>query len=144
MSDIKRKILYIILFLAPVACISISLCIGRYHLSFIQVIKILFNIPLLDANTNTDIYHNIIWEIRLPRSALGALVGGALGISGAALQGLFKNPLVSPGILGVSSGARFWSSTCYPYLQFSLGRLSLRSWLRDTGGFSQLSYRQNL
>ncbi len=43
----------------------------------------------------------------MPRALLGALVGGALGISGAAMQGLFKNPLVSPGILGVSSGAGF-------------------------------------
>ena len=43
----------------------------------------------------------------MPRAFLGGLVGGALGVSGASLQGLFKNPLVSPGILGVSSGAGF-------------------------------------
>ena len=49
----------------------------------------------------------IILNIRLPRAVLGALVGGALAISGAAFQGLFRNPLVSSSILGVSSGAGF-------------------------------------
>ena len=47
----------------------------------------------------------ILTEIRLPRTLLGALVGGTLGLCGAALQGLLRNPLAEPGILGVSSGA---------------------------------------
>jgi heme transport system permease protein len=49
----------------------------------------------------------ILWAIRLPRVLLGALVGGALAVSGAALQGIFRNPLADPGIIGVSSGAAF-------------------------------------
>lgn len=44
-------------------------------------------------------------EIRLPRALLGAVVGAALGLGGAALQGLFRNPLAEPGIIGVSSSA---------------------------------------
>lgn len=47
----------------------------------------------------------VLFNIRLPRLLLGVLVGAALGLSGAALQGLFRNPLVEPGIIGVSSGA---------------------------------------
>ena len=47
----------------------------------------------------------IFWEIRLPRALLGALVGGALGLSGAALQGYLRNPLAEPSIIGVSGGA---------------------------------------
>jgi iron complex transport system permease protein len=47
----------------------------------------------------------IVWVIRLPRVVLGALVGGGLAVAGAALQGLFRNPLADPGIIGVSSGA---------------------------------------
>ncbi len=47
----------------------------------------------------------ILWNIRLPRVVLGILVGGSLGIAGAALQGVFRNPLAEPGIIGVSSGA---------------------------------------
>ena len=47
----------------------------------------------------------IFWEIRLPRAILGALVGGALGLSGAALQGYLRNPLAEPSLVGVSGGA---------------------------------------
>lgn len=56
---------------------------------------------------HTDIAYAVIMDIRLPRAIIGALVGGALAVSGTAFQGLFKNPLVSSGILGVSSGAGF-------------------------------------
>lgn len=49
----------------------------------------------------------VVEIIRMPRALFGALVGGALAISGAAFQGLFRNPLVSSGMLGVSSGAGF-------------------------------------
>ncbi|WP_353645922.1 iron ABC transporter permease [Mesorhizobium sp. WSM2239] len=47
----------------------------------------------------------IIYDIRLPRVALGVLIGAALAVSGAVMQGLFRNPLADPGIVGVSSGA---------------------------------------
>lgn len=48
---------------------------------------------------------SVVWQLRLPRILLGALVGAALAISGAALQSLFNNPLADPGIVGVTSGA---------------------------------------
>lgn len=47
----------------------------------------------------------VLWEIRLPRVLMGVLVGSALAVSGAVLQGLFRNPLADPGIVGVSAGA---------------------------------------
>jgi iron complex transport system permease protein len=47
----------------------------------------------------------IFWEIRLPRAILGALIGAALGLSGAALQGYLRNPLAEPSLVGVSGGA---------------------------------------
>lgn len=49
-------------------------------------------------------HHTIVWDLRLPRVALAALVGAALALSGAALQGLFRNPLADPYVLGVSAG----------------------------------------
>ncbi|MEJ8560498.1 iron ABC transporter permease [Yoonia sp. GPGPB17] len=49
----------------------------------------------------------IVWDIRLPRTLIGALVGAALAVSGAVLQGLFRNPLADPGLVGVSAGASF-------------------------------------
>lgn len=47
----------------------------------------------------------IVWQIRLPRILLGGLIGAALALAGAVMQGLFRNPLADPGIVGVSSGA---------------------------------------
>ncbi|MCL6450639.1 MAG: iron chelate uptake ABC transporter family permease subunit [Acetobacteraceae bacterium] len=47
----------------------------------------------------------IVWEIRLPRVTQGAAVGAALGLAGAALQGMFRNPMADPYVLGISSGA---------------------------------------
>src|SRR5690606_9608321 len=47
----------------------------------------------------------ILSEIRFPRAMLGLLVGGALGISGAALQGYLRSPLAAPGLIGISGGA---------------------------------------
>lgn len=47
----------------------------------------------------------ILWDIRAPRTALGVLVGAALAVSGAVMQGLFRNPLADPGLIGVSAGA---------------------------------------
>lgn len=47
----------------------------------------------------------VVWNLRLPRVLLGGLVGAALALSGAALQGMFRNPLADPGLVGVSSGA---------------------------------------
>ena len=47
----------------------------------------------------------MLWVIRLPRVVLAGLVGAGLGVSGALLQGIFRNPLADPGVIGVSSGA---------------------------------------
>lgn len=52
----------------------------------------------------------VIWNIRLPRVIAGAVVGAALGVAGAAFQGMFRNPLVSPDILGVSAGCGLGAS----------------------------------
>jgi iron complex transport system permease protein len=54
-----------------------------------------------------DLNHTVIFQIRLPRIVAAALVGGGLSIAGTSFQGLFKNPLVSPDLLGVASGAGF-------------------------------------
>ena len=60
----------------------------------------------LDTGTVVDPQDDaILWLIRLPRVLLGALVGGALAAAGAALQGVFRNPLADPGLTGVASGA---------------------------------------
>ncbi|MAO00399.1 iron ABC transporter permease [uncultured Roseovarius sp.] len=54
---------------------------------------------------DTPVQGIILWEVRLPRVLLGVLVGAALAVSGTVMQGLFRNPLADPGIVGVSAGA---------------------------------------
>ena len=61
------------------------------------------------AFTDRDVL--VITEVRLPRVLVGALVGGALGIAGATMQGVFRNPLAEPGVIGVSAGAAIGAVT---------------------------------
>lgn len=49
----------------------------------------------------------VVWAIRIPRTLLGLIIGAGLGVSGAAMQGMFRNPLADPGLIGVSTGAAF-------------------------------------
>ena len=67
----------------------------------------------------------IIGEIRLPRTLLALIVGAALGLSGAALQGLLRNPLAEPGLVGASQGAALGAATVFYFGVFaSLGTLA--------------------
>ncbi|HEY5953630.1 MAG TPA: iron chelate uptake ABC transporter family permease subunit, partial [Terrimicrobiaceae bacterium] len=50
-------------------------------------------------------YEGVFWQLRLPRVLLGVAVGAALSVAGALIQGLFRNPLADPGLIGLSSGA---------------------------------------
>lgn len=83
----------------------ISLCIGRYNIRLSQVLEVIapkYFIPSVNIDVAT---YNVIINLRLPRIIAAILIGGALSLSGTTFQGIFKNPLVSPDILGVSSGA---------------------------------------
>lgn len=97
----SKAILNIILFLILAALVLICLCAGKYSVSAADCLRILSgssaDIDPMDAN--------VVLRIRLPRVIAAVITGGALALSGAAYQGIFKNPLVSPEFLGVSSGA---------------------------------------
>src|SRR3982751_7081666 len=80
-----------------------SIGVGRYPLPLADVMKALWSGVHGDATDGTAAA--IVWQIRLPRIAVAALVGAALSAAGAAYQQLFRHPLVAPDTLGVSSGA---------------------------------------
>ncbi|EHL05681.1 iron chelate uptake ABC transporter, FeCT family, permease protein [Desulfitobacterium hafniense DP7] len=82
-----------------------ALCLGRYELSIIDVVKILLSAFWDLQQTWTDAMADVVFQVRLPRVFAALLVGAGLAISGTTYQGIFKNPLVSPDLLGVSSGA---------------------------------------
>jgi iron complex transport system permease protein len=88
-----------------------SLCIGAYPMSFAQAARIVMHLAWpgpLPANPPWTVKEiTVVQIIRLPRVLLVTLAGLGLGISGTALQGMMRNPLVGPDIVGVSSGAAF-------------------------------------
>jgi iron complex transport system permease protein len=106
----KKRMTAVGLVAAPFLLIFISLFIGRYPLSMGEVIGVLGQKAGLPGLNPLPIHMNVVWDIRLPRAILAAFVGGSLAVSGAAFQGLFRNPLVSSGVLGVSAGAGFGAS----------------------------------
>ncbi len=85
--------------------VIVSLCLGRYSINPVDVLKILLSRIIPIEATWNDTMEGVVFSLRLPRIAAALLIGGALALSGAAYQGVFKNPLVSPYFLGVSSGA---------------------------------------
>jgi len=86
--------------------IIVSVGIGAVAISPSEVMAILLSkIGIAAGESFTPVQESILMNIRLPRVFLAVLVGAALAISGAAMQGLFRNPLADPGLIGVSSGA---------------------------------------
>jgi iron complex transport system permease protein len=98
--------------LVMLACIFVlvavaSLGIGRFDIPVGRVVDILLD-PLIPATTPISaVEQNVIFTVRLPRILLAMFAGSGLALAGAALQGVFRNPLVGPQIMGVSSGAAF-------------------------------------
>jgi iron complex transport system permease protein len=82
-----------------------AIVVGPAGISLSETIRALLHPSALDPVSATTWQETVIWQVRLPRVVTGALVGASLAVSGAVLQGLFRNPLASPSILGVSSGA---------------------------------------
>ncbi len=124
MSIDARKSGAIILFLSLAFCVSfvVSCSLGRYPIKPGTVLRVMVSriIPLersWEAQVET-----VLFRVRLPRVLAAALVGAALSAAGAAFQGLFRNPLVSPDVLGVSAGAGFGAAMG---ISLSLGALGI-------------------
>ena len=93
--------LFVILF----ALFLVYIKVGPVPISIMQIVDVLFSGLFNIDSVSTRIHEMVILNIRIPRLILAFLVGGGLGLSGAILQGLFRNPLIDPGFIGVSSGA---------------------------------------
>ena len=107
-KELKRNNLQMMFFiLLPFAVLFISICFGRYWVSPDKVFKIIISKIFPLVQSWTEIEESVVFQIRIPRILMAMLVGAGLSISGAAFQGLFGNPLVSPHVLGVSAGAGF-------------------------------------
>jgi iron complex transport system permease protein len=95
----KSSLTFPLLLCLLIGLVLFSLSWGRFAIPLENVVQ-----SLIGGNTN-DVQNNIIFNLRLPRVIAAILVGASLAIAGVVYQGIFRNPLVSPDILGVSNGA---------------------------------------
>lgn len=114
----QGKIILVILAVILTITIGISFTVGRYTIPAGDLLRYIFTGAYTDENLPI-----LITQIRLPRILIAVLAGGALSVSGAAYQGLFRNPMVSPDILGVSTGAGFGAALA---ILFSTGLLGIQ------------------
>ncbi len=105
-SNSTYALIALAVLLLSVACFSLTF--GQIDVPFVNTMAILcdkLHLPFFTDTEYTKEQLAVIWFIRLPRMLVGVLVGAALGISGAVMQGIFSNPLADPGLIGISSGA---------------------------------------
>ncbi|HEX2697087.1 MAG TPA: iron chelate uptake ABC transporter family permease subunit, partial [Anaerolineales bacterium] len=115
---------YLFSFIGLGLAVILSLAIGSVFIPLPDLWNVL-------RGRGAEIFASIIWQIRLPRTALIALTGAALSGSGAAYQGLFRNPLADPFLIGVASGAGLGAviamSIQWPYSFWGLIAIPLAS-----------------
>jgi iron complex transport system permease protein len=132
LSKPEKKVLIHPLFLAilPVAVFFISFSIGRYPVSIPQALTILFSrlFNLSVVKTWPSTVETVLFKVRIPRILCALMIGASLAGSGATYQGIFKNPMVSPDILGAAAGAGFGAAAAI-LLSFNVAGIELMSFL---------------
>lgn len=103
----KFKIKFTILVVIFIVVFFGSFMLGRYPVSPPELMKIILSRIIDIPQSWPDAAENVIFQIRLPRVLAAAIIGAALSLAGVSYQGMFQNPMVSPDILGASSGAGF-------------------------------------
>ena len=109
-SSIRKRILFIFaLFVISFIAITLGICLGSVDIPFLDVLRSFFHpiLPDIIPEPSMWYYSKYIFEGRMPRAVLVIFTGFSLGISGMVMQGLLRNPLVSPFTLGVSTAASF-------------------------------------
>jgi iron complex transport system permease protein len=130
-AAVRRDRLVLAALLLLLACLAVlSMGIGRVTIPPDRVVAILLSriIPIIPSWSPAE--ELIILGVRLPRICAAMLVGAALAAAGAAYQNLFRNPIVSPDILGVSAGAGFGASVA---VMLNLGALAIQAAAFATG-----------
>ena len=105
MTNKKYRLTLLVIFVLLLTVFAVSLVVGRYHIGLVDSLRILFSRILPIERSWDDLTDSVIFTLRLPRTVAAVLIGAALALSGATYQSIFKNPMCSPDLLGVSSGA---------------------------------------
>ncbi len=101
----KTAVLMGLLSVGLLCGVVLAVCVGKYPVTPKESLRILFSVVFRQPVTASGMTVNVVLGLRIPRILASVFVGGALSVAGAAYQGIFQNPLVSPDFLGVSSGA---------------------------------------
>src|SRR5271165_5709420 len=117
------------------AGLAFAFTLGRYPIGLADVFDVLSSKLTGRAPNVPGAVENVILQVRGPRVIAAVLVGAALAVAGTAFQGLFRNPLVSPDILGASSGAALGAVLG---IYFSLGVLGIEG-LAFAGGIAAVA-----
>ena len=118
-----RKYFFPLLLIVLVVTTGVSLTLGKYPVTLKDMATFFLNEAFNIGSISPDasrLFHNLFFDIRLPRVLAAVLIGASLSVSGAAFQAMFVNPLVSPSLLGVLAGASFGAA---------LGIVFFKSWL---------------
>lgn len=99
MGSRRQKKIYLICLCLVVAVFLASLCVGKYPISLAEIGNI------LTGRGSDQMAKNVFFSLRLPRSVMAFLAGAGLSVAGSIYQSIFRNPLASPDLIGVSSGA---------------------------------------
>jgi iron complex transport system permease protein len=118
MKNRKSLVLAVICCILPFLLMILSLSVGRYHIPLADLGRVVAEIVLPGSGDSQtpSVYRDILLHIRLPRLLLAFAVGAALSTSGAALQAMFRNPLVNEFILGISFGAALGAALSLVFL----------------------------
>ena len=124
----RTRIFLILLALALVVVSLLSISLGPVAIAPHEVLAVLLSNLGLSTGINSgqiaSSHDAVVMAIRLPRTVLGILVGSALALAGATMQGLFRNPLADPGLIGVSAGAALAAVSLIVLGSTSLGVLN--------------------
>lgn len=118
-----------------IAGLLLAFTIGRYPVSLADLMHVLFAKLTGSQPHVSQAVESVVWQVRGPRVLAAVMVGAALAVAGTAFQGLFRNPLVSPDILGASSGAALGAVVG---IFFSLGIIAIQG-LAFIGGLAAVA-----
>ena len=124
----ERKLFFPLMIIIFFVVFFLSFALGRYPITPITLIKVLLSKVLPIEKTWANQVETVIFQIRMPRIIIGLFIGAALSLSGLVFQGLFQNPMVSPDVLGTTSGAGFGAALAI-LMGFSYFEISIVSFL---------------
>jgi iron complex transport system permease protein len=98
--------------------LGVGIAVGPVHIGLWEIVRsAASHLPFVNIGSPlSPAESSIVWELRLPRVVLGALVGGTLAVAGASYQGVFRNPLADPYLLGVGAGAGLGATIAVAYV----------------------------